>query len=298
MNPKFYPKKAHFESKSIIAPNALIFNHDLTETAKIFILVLHAISTCAPTWIAIQEDLKRRLGWGREKMDSAIACCVKFGFLKVKQSRNKIGRFLHNEFIFDIDGQLLTYTDDETNPGLYDEEEELKKCLPKTGFPTSDEQASDNQPLPVLVSEPTLENIPFTTTIPPPTPASLPNPNGGGGLQSSVLFYTSVSGGIKQILVSEVHRQFIRKDLAFDSSIIDQAIEEVRGADHRIGNIISYLSSICARIVNKTYQNIKENKNLKTALISPKVDEKLPDIRCGKSVWEMMQEREKKNETI
>jgi hypothetical protein len=83
-------------------------------------------------------------------MDGAIACCVKFGYLKVKQARNKIGKFSHNEFIFDIDGQLLKYTDDETHPELYPSEEELKESLPLTGFPTSVETTSVNPPLPCI----------------------------------------------------------------------------------------------------------------------------------------------------
>lgn len=172
----------------------------------------------------------------------------------------------------------------------------LSNIPPPVSFSTS--PPSHSAPPPIYRYKERSKEIPKeTTTLPPPDPTP-PDPIGGGGLQSSILFYKSVDGGTKQILVSEVHRQFIRKNLEFSPEIIDQAIDEVRQSDCLIGNIISYLSSICARIVNKTYQNIKENKNLKTALISPKVDEKLPDIRCGKSVWEMMQEREKKNETI
>jgi hypothetical protein len=237
-------------------------------------------------------------------MDNAISCSVKFGYLKVKQSRNKIGKFLHNEFIFDVDGQLLTYTDDETDPGLYDEEEELKECLPNTGFPTTADPTSANPTLPVLVSEPTLENIPFTTTIPPPSATYPPNPvGGGGGLQSSVLFYTSVSSGTKQILVSEIHRQFIRKDLVFEPSIIDQAIEEVRSADHRIGNIISYLSSICARIVNGSYRGFEKEsapvKNTKgVEALTPEEAEEEKKRNPRKSLGEMLKLQKEQNETL
>ena len=116
---KFYPKAAHFESKSIIAPNVLIFHRLMSDATKLLILALHAISTCAPSWTVVQSDVQKRMGWGRDKMNGAIKEAVQFGYLKVTQARkeeekdkdgNPIkGQFASNSFEFDILGGYLSY---------------------------------------------------------------------------------------------------------------------------------------------------------------------------------------------
>lgn len=104
LSSKFYPKKAHFESKSQVAPNAIVFSRELTEPAKIFLLALNGIVSCTQNWVPIQSDLQKRLGWGQEKMENAIASCVKNGYLKVKQQRREKGKFAPNDFEFCLDG--------------------------------------------------------------------------------------------------------------------------------------------------------------------------------------------------
>ncbi len=132
MSAKFYPKKAHFETKSQIAPNSLIFNRELTEPAKIFILALNAIFTCTESWIPIQSDLEKRLGWGPEKMQNAIKNAVKCGYLKVMQGRKEKGQFDNNEFEYDIDGG---YPKGST---VENEEKPIhNECEPIGGFPVT-----------------------------------------------------------------------------------------------------------------------------------------------------------------
>lgn len=105
MSNKFRPAPAQFESKSQICPNTLVFNSALTDSAKIFILALNAISVCAPNWIVCQSDLQKRLGWGRDKMVSVMKICEKHGYIRKTQKRMS-GKFGQNEFEFDIDGKF------------------------------------------------------------------------------------------------------------------------------------------------------------------------------------------------
>lgn len=114
MTAKFYPKPAHFESKSQVAPNSLVFHRGLTDEAKILILALNGISTNAPKWTIVQCDIQSRLGWGLKKMQSAIKSAVNCGYLIVTQGHHeessdsfKKGQFKPNEFEFDIDGGYI-----------------------------------------------------------------------------------------------------------------------------------------------------------------------------------------------
>lgn len=106
LSSKFYPKKAYFESKSQVAPNSLIFNRDLSEPAKIFLLALNGIISCTQNWVPVQSDIQKRLGWGQEKMENAIRSCVNHGFLNVKQNRGEKGRFGPNDFEFCLEGSF------------------------------------------------------------------------------------------------------------------------------------------------------------------------------------------------
>lgn len=141
----FTKKPAHFESKSQIAPNSLIYNRNLSDAAIRLILALNAIPD---SWIIVQCDIQQRLGWGREKMQNAIKECVQFGFMKVTQSREK-GQFSKNNFEFD------------TSPS-YLEKPTHNEYEPLTGFPLTDEPAPVNQAL--LVSSDNTLDIEYTTT--------------------------------------------------------------------------------------------------------------------------------------
>lgn len=143
MSAKFYPKKAQFETKSQVAPNSLIFNHELTEPAKIFLLALNAIYTCTQNWVPIQTDIQKRLRWGQDRMENAIKSAVSAGYLKVIQTRNEKGLFNPNEFEFDIDGGY-------SKESIVEKEEKPphNECEPMGGFPPTDNPPTDNPYIP------------------------------------------------------------------------------------------------------------------------------------------------------
>jgi hypothetical protein len=158
MTTKFYPKPTYFEKKSQVVPNSLIFHREMTDAAKIFILALNGIATCAPGWTPIQCDLQKRLGWGREKMQKTIKECVRLGYLQVKQSRilnddekGKKGRFSHNEFYFDTEPSFL-----ENKENLSSEEPSHNEYEPMTGKPST-----VNQALPISLIQPLEEGEKF-----------------------------------------------------------------------------------------------------------------------------------------
>jgi hypothetical protein len=146
---KFYPKKAHFESKSQIAPNSLIFNRNLSEPAKIFLLALNGIISCTQNWVPIQSDIQKRLGWGQDRMENAIASCVKHGFLKVKQQRTEKGKFAPNDFEFCLEGSFINCINNHQS-------EECPHTPFSTvgGFPVTVHPSTDNPYIPIPSSVP------------------------------------------------------------------------------------------------------------------------------------------------
>lgn len=160
---RFYPKPAYFESKSQIAPNSLVFHRTLSDAAIRFLLVLNAIATCAASWIPIQSDLEKRLGWGRDKMKSVIRELKREGFLIVRQSHfekgeivdsEKVGgRFKHNDFEFDLEGG---YSKNDHNASQI--KPSHNECEPSTCFPSTVEPAPEKQPLPMSKETPSKEN--------------------------------------------------------------------------------------------------------------------------------------------
>lgn len=144
LSSKFYPKKAHFESKSQVAPNAIIFNRELTEPAKIFLLALNGIVSCTQNWVPIQSDIQKRLGWSRSKIDGAIDSCIEYGFLKVKQKRTESGRYAPNDFEFCLEGSFkkcLEYDTLENAP--------THGFQPLTGLRTSVKRTSEKEHIPI-----------------------------------------------------------------------------------------------------------------------------------------------------
>ncbi len=140
MSAKFYPKPAQFESKHCVAPNSLIFNRELKDREKIFLLSLQAISTNTKTWVVCQTDLANRLGWGREKMEKCIKVCKKLGYLKVKQNR-KNGQFSTNEFEFDLEGSYSKNNDNSSVEKCPHNEYEPRGCFPGPVVPGPESQA-------------------------------------------------------------------------------------------------------------------------------------------------------------
>lgn len=142
MTAKFYPKPAHFESKSSVAPNSMVFNKELKDREKILLLALNAISTCAPTWEVCQTDLAKRLGWGEDKMTAAIKACRKLGYIKTRQKRN-CGQYGQNEFEFCLDGSYS-----KNNDNISQEKCPHNECEPTGYFPEPEVPAPESPELP------------------------------------------------------------------------------------------------------------------------------------------------------
>ncbi len=153
---KFYVAPALFESKSIVANNTLIFHRSLSDATKLLILAMHAIMSCTYTWVVVQQDLQNRMGWGKEKMRTAIKEAVKFGYLRVKQGRQENlrdehgnlikGQFCTNEFEFDVSGGFLT---DEPISEETEENPIHNECEPETVNPSTVKPCTVKQPLPI-----------------------------------------------------------------------------------------------------------------------------------------------------
>ncbi len=156
MNSKFHPKPAYFETKNQVAPNRLIFNPNMSDALVRLLLALNGIATCTMNWIPIQSDLQKRLGWGKEKMQSTIKEGVRLGYLKVTQSREfsgkEKGRFTHNDFEFDLEGGYLK---EEKTP---QEKPADNQHEPRGDKPATAEPATVPQPLPCSNEEPCLKN--------------------------------------------------------------------------------------------------------------------------------------------
>lgn len=93
----FKRHEAYFLKKDQIAPNALIFNEELSDQAVRLLLVLNGLPD---TWTPVQTDLENRLRWNRKKMTRAIQECVHYGYVQVHQRRGKKGQFAYNVFEF------------------------------------------------------------------------------------------------------------------------------------------------------------------------------------------------------
>jgi hypothetical protein len=147
MEARFFKKPAHFEKKSQIIPNALIYDKNLTDPAVRLLLALNALPE---KWTIIQSDIQQRLGWGREKMRRAIKVCVDNGYMRHWQSRHeesneekgyKKGQFYFNEFEFDTEPSFS-----KINEHSHSEECPHIDCEPMTGFPSTGEPATTNLP--------------------------------------------------------------------------------------------------------------------------------------------------------
>lgn len=109
------------------------------------------------------------------------------------------------------------------------------------------------------------------------------------------LFYKSSSGEVKSILTSEIHRQFIRKNLDFKPEIIEQAIQEVRQKKPLVGNIISLLSTICYNLINNSKsddcEKVERTHKIQDTIVDPTFS------REGrKTLGDLMRERTEKEE--
>jgi hypothetical protein len=153
MTSKFYPKAALFESKSQVMGNWIVFHRKLSDAAKILIFALNGIFTCTHTWVPIQCDLQKRLGWGKEKMRNTIKECESAGFLRVTQRRHKSGEFACNDFEFCIDASFK-----EKSINSSQEKPAHNESEPETDLRCPDSSGSVNQLLPCsLLEQPCLK---------------------------------------------------------------------------------------------------------------------------------------------
>lgn len=147
MKHTFTKKPAYFESKPQIVPNSLVYNKNLSDSAIRLLLALNALPD---KWVIYQCDIRERLGWGRDKMQSAIKECVQFGFMKVTKTRSEQGRFEPNDIEFEL------------SP-VYLEKPSHNECEPTTGLPSRQEPQRQTLPLPSF-SDSKLIDIEYTTT--------------------------------------------------------------------------------------------------------------------------------------
>lgn len=203
MNIKFYPKEAHFEHKSQVCPNSLVFHRGLSDAAKLLLLALNGIATNTRTWKIIQCDVQARLGWGRDKMRDAMRCCIQFGYMKVKQARclqkdqnSKKGQWAHNEFEFDMEGKYMpahTFQSEDVFSACGQEPSSPKTCFPPT----------ENPPLPKPNPVPGLDipkgNAPYP---------QIDKQNGDG---KAMPFHSKDSGNGDAKVIPSITRKFKRK---------------------------------------------------------------------------------------
>lgn len=163
MKATFHPKPAHFEKKSQVCPNSLIFHRNMSDSAIRFILALNGIWMNCRTWVPIKSDLEKRLNWYPKKMSNVIKECVKFGYLKVRQFRGKKGRFAPIEFEFDIEGKYLEecphneYEPHTQNDLRLNEENTHSEECPEDMFSTNDQtRLAVNDLLPCSSKKPNL----------------------------------------------------------------------------------------------------------------------------------------------
>lgn len=200
---RFIRRPCYWEKKSQVIPNALIYAQDIGNAAKLLLMALNALPE---SWTPIQTDIRKRMGWGRAMMDTAIKECVKAGYMQVIQGRKTEmvrdekgrvvkGRFSHNIFQWELTPYFDIPLDEiEHNPAHND-------CEPLPGFPLTAPPTSGNQPL-LIPNEhlPRLEN----TTTPDPEPPEKKKP--GAVVVFSSLEDLGISDSLK-IKVSKKHTE-------------------------------------------------------------------------------------------
>lgn len=83
---KFKKFNLKFYQKSIAVPNQAIFNQHLKDSAYRLLCALEALPE---TWTIYQDTLAEMLGWGREKMSTAINILIEQGYVRRTQIRNQ-----------------------------------------------------------------------------------------------------------------------------------------------------------------------------------------------------------------
>lgn len=151
---------AHFEKKSQVIPNEIVFHREMSAEAKLLIFAINGIRSSAPGWVLCQTDLRKRLGFGKTVMKRAMEEAIAYGYLRVEQTRAKqpedetpdskkkiAGQFRMNQFKFRIDGKFTDIVEKKQKlekPKIVKKTGSTSGCEPLTGFP-----ATVNRPLPM-----------------------------------------------------------------------------------------------------------------------------------------------------
>lgn len=155
-----YLEPAKFESKYAIYPGEIVFHRKLSDAAKVLIAAFNQIKNSAPNWVVVQDDLARRLMWGRDKMRKTMKELEHYGYLQITQERksdtkvegvsgSKKGSFKQNFFKFSMDADYKT----EKSKELFDPKTKrsisVQALQPSTEFPSTDNPSSDTPSLPI-----------------------------------------------------------------------------------------------------------------------------------------------------
>jgi hypothetical protein len=87
----FEPEDQSYEDGYTVVTNNIIVDKDLTDSAKILLIYLMSNS---PTWKVYGRFTAKLLGWGKEKLSSAIRCLYTLGYITRIQNREK-GKWTH-----------------------------------------------------------------------------------------------------------------------------------------------------------------------------------------------------------
>lgn len=218
MTSKFYPKPALFESKSQVMGNWIVFHRELSDAAKILVFALNGIFTCTHTWVPVQCDLQKRLGWGKEKMRNTIKECQNAGFLRVTQGRHKSGEFACHDFEFCIDASFK-----ENSIHFPQENTPHNESEPETGLRCPDNRNPDNQTLPCSKNKTVSLEEQQTTGASPPEPPSLP----------AAVVVPLEKEKRTMLLPYDLSEKVISELIAYDVDRIKDAIESLRLAQSR-----------------------------------------------------------------
>lgn len=79
-----------FYAKNTAVPNSVTFNQNLKDSAKLLLIALHSLPE---TWTIYQSTLAEMLGWGCDKIASAVEILTTQGYLRRTQNRAEKGKF-------------------------------------------------------------------------------------------------------------------------------------------------------------------------------------------------------------
>lgn len=95
---RFVKKNYYFMKKGTAVPNQVIFNTQLSDSARLLLIGLEALPS--EGWDIYQGQLASMLGFGRDKMQRAMSELVEQGYMRRTQTRSEKNQFSHYEYEF------------------------------------------------------------------------------------------------------------------------------------------------------------------------------------------------------